>query len=94
LRKQPGSHEDGVFASTMAITSNNGRQRIGLIFIQMIVWFGLMGLIIFSAAGTTNCVGGWLTCRRSVGVLTKQVCGNGILAPAPTGQRISGRVET
>ena len=28
--------------------------------VQMIVWYGLMGAIIFGAAGTTDYVGGWL----------------------------------
>src|SRR5262245_48808662 len=34
---------------------------LGLNFVvQTIVWFGLMGAIIFSAAGTTDYAGGWL----------------------------------
>lgn len=30
------------------------------LIIQIIVWFGLMGVIIFGAAGTTDYAGGWL----------------------------------
>lgn len=30
------------------------------LIVQTIVWFGVMGAIIFGAAGTTNYVGGWL----------------------------------
>ena len=34
---------------------------LGLNFVvQTVVWFGFMGLIIFSAAGTTDYAGGWL----------------------------------
>jgi hypothetical protein len=47
----------------MAVSSKEGRQRIGLIlnpFFQMIVWFELMGVMFFGAAGTTNHAAGWL----------------------------------
>ncbi len=30
------------------------------LIVQTIVWFGFMGVIIFSAAGTLNYAGGWL----------------------------------
>jgi protein-S-isoprenylcysteine O-methyltransferase Ste14 len=39
------------------------RQEMGLVLnllVQTIVWFGLMALIIFSAAGTLSYAGGWL----------------------------------
>src|SRR5262245_54502916 len=39
------------------------RQQMGLalnLIVQTIVWFGFMGAIIFGAAGTIDCTGGWL----------------------------------
>jgi protein-S-isoprenylcysteine O-methyltransferase Ste14 len=35
-------------------------QLVVNLLVQTIVWFGLMGVIIFSAAGTMNYAGGWL----------------------------------
>jgi protein-S-isoprenylcysteine O-methyltransferase Ste14 len=38
------------------------------LLVQTIVWFGLMGVIIFSAAGTLDYAGGWLYLGEMVGL--------------------------
>jgi len=43
------------------------------IIVQTIVWFGFMGVIIFSAAGTLNYAGGWLYLGEMVAISV--VCG-------------------
>jgi len=43
------------------------------LIVQTIVWFGFMGVIIFSAAGTLNYAGGWLYLGEMVAISV--VCG-------------------